>query len=306
MSAEGTRTVVQALAIPVHVPVIDKSETLCYIHPTELGRIEGSKAIACRCENEMRSRLHRRRIGGLLALLACVLLGCTTSPRVHREADARYQLAQSYLGNGSYHLAEQEVRKALDLVANESHYHELLALIHQAQGRLHLAEEAYRVALQQTAVPPSVLVNYSTLLLLRERLDEAIVMAHRALQDSGYEKPALAYTNLGLAYFKRGDLPQALVQLRTALEYQPDLPEAHHNLGLVYGRLQEPEKAIRAFYEAVRYRSTYIEAHASLGRVLLEVGRTDEARIAFERVVTLAPDSNMATTSREQLKRLKP
>ncbi|MGQ4807940.1 Photosystem I assembly protein Ycf3 [Candidatus Entotheonellaceae bacterium PAL068K] len=271
-----------------------------------MSEAEGSKAVACRCENGMRPRPHRRRRGGLLALLACIVLGCTTSPQVHREADARYQLAQSYLGNGSYHLAEQEVRKALDLAANEPHYYELLALIYQAQGRLHLAEEAYRMALKQTAVPPSVLVNYSTLLLLRERLDEAIVMAQRVLQNSDYEKLALVYTNLGLAYFKKGDLPQALEQLRTALEYRPDLPEAHHNLGLVYGRLQEPEKAIREFYEAIRYRSTYVEAHASLGRVLLEVGRTDEARIAFERVVTLAPNSDMASASREQLKRLRP
>ena len=256
----------------------------------------------------MRSMLYRSRIGAALWLVVLVygFLGCAGSRQMRQEADSRYQLAQSYLGNGSYLLAEQEIRKALDLVSEAPHYYELLGLIRQAQGRLALAEEAYRVALQQPDVPSSVLVNYSTLLLLRERLDEAIAMAQRALQNPGYEKPALAYTNLGVAYLKQGALELAMAQFRTALEYRPDLPEAHHNLGLVYVRVQEREKAIREFHAAIRYRPAYVEALASLGRVLLEIGRTDEARIVLERVVTLDPDSDIALASREQLKLLTP
>lgn len=252
--------------------------------------------------------LQSRRLPGLLLLtvLVYVLPGCTASTQVRLQADNRYELAQSYMGNGSYLLAEQEIRKALQLVSDEPRYLELLALIHQAQGRFHFAEEAYRAALQQTDPPSSVLVNYSTLLLLRKRFDEAIALVQRALQDPRYEKPALAYTNLGLAYFEKGALRQAEGQLRTALEYRPDLPEAHHNLGLVYARLAERDKAIREFREAIRYRPSYVEAHVSLGRTLLEVGRRDEARIAFERVVTLAPDSDMAIASRKQLKFLTP
>src|SRR5207249_8310526 len=48
-----------------------------------------------------------------------------------------------------------------------------------------------------------------TVLLLRERPDEAIVIAQRALQVSGYDQPARAYTNIGIAYLKKGALTQA-------------------------------------------------------------------------------------------------
>lgn len=267
----------------------------------------------------------------LLALLMSVLAaGCAASMQQSRmEAGEHYQLAQSYLGNGSYGLAEQEIKKTLDLVSDDPRYYELLALIHQARGRLHLAEGAYRLALQQTAVPPSVLVNYSTLLLLLDRLDEAIAVAQQALRSPHYGKPEMAYTNLGLAYLKKGSLRQAVDQFRTALTHQPDLPEAHYNLGLTYIRLGDREQAIRAFREAVHYRPSYVAAYSSLGKVLLEAGRideahlalervvnlgkalleagrTDEARLAFERVVALAPNSDMAMTSRNQLKLLSP
>jgi tetratricopeptide (TPR) repeat protein len=128
----------------------------------------------------------------------------------------------------------------------------------------------------------------------------------RALREPSYSKPALAYTNMGLAYFKKGSPAQAIEQFRLALEYQPNLPEAHYNLGLVYAQLGEHNKAIRALREAIRYRPSYVEAHASLGAALLETGRQEEARLAFERVIALAPDSEMAVTSRKQLKHLTP
>ncbi len=242
----------------------------------------------------------------LFVLAAELLSGCVATRQIRVQADEHYRLAQSYLGHASYRLAEQEIRKALELLPREARYFELLALIYQAQGRLHLAAAAYRMALQQAHVPPSVLVNYSTVMLLQERPDAAIALAQRALRDPGYSKPALAHTNIGLAYLQKGALYQAVEHLRTALEYQPDLPEAHHNLGLVYKRLGQYGKAIRAFRQAIRLRPAYIEAYASLGEVLLENGQREEARHAFERVIALAPESEIATSVRKQLRSLTP
>ncbi len=244
---------------------------------------------------------------GIICLIsAFVTIGCGPSQEHRLKADNSYRVAQQYLGGKSYLLAEQEIRKSLDAVPDDPRYYELLALIHQAQGRLKHADEAYRAALQQADVPPSVLVNYSTILLLQNRYDEAITTAQRALADANYDKPALAHTNIGLAYLKKAALSRAADHFRTALDYQPALPEAHHNLGLVYARSGERDQAILSFREAIRTRPSYPEAYASLGHMLLEEGRRQEARDAFERVITIAPDSTFATASRQQLKRLTP
>ena len=235
-----------------------------------------------------------------------VLTSCGPPPQARLEADEHYLVSQQYLGDGRYQPAEQEIRKALDLVPHEARYFELLALIYQAQGRLNLADDAYRAALQQPDAPPSVMVNYSTVLLRRDRYDEAIELARRALQNPGYDKPDIAYYNIGYAYLKKGEVRQAVDSFHAALEYQPSLPEAHHNLGLAYTRLGERAQAARSFREAIRYRPSYVEAHAELGKVLLEEGHRDEARAAFEQVVALAPDSELAVAARRQLQRLNP
>lgn len=265
-------------------------------------------------------KLVQHRVGMAWLLWFSVVMhlvgGCASSGRARVQAEDHYRLAQSYLSNASYVLAEQEIRKALTLQPDNVRYLECLALIHQAQvyqapgtlnlTRLRLAEEAYRTALRHADAAPSVLVNYSTVLLLSERPDEAIAMAQRALQVPGYDQPARAHTSIGIAYLNKGAFVQAAEHFRKALDYQASLPEVHHNLGLAYTGLGRGAEAIRAFHEAIRYRPSYVDAYLGLGNVLLKEGRKDEARVVFERIIALAPGSSIAADLREQLKSLTP
>jgi Tfp pilus assembly protein PilF len=241
----------------------------------------------------------------LLLLTAGASLGCGTGAKQQAQADNYYQLAQTYLGAESYDAAERAIRQALSLRPRESRYFELLALTHQVRGRFDLAEDAYQQALQQSDPPPSVLVNYSTLLLLRHQPDEALELAQRALQDPGYDRPAFAHVNMGLAYSQQGQFAAAAAQFRRALTYV-SLPEAYHNLGLAYDGMGQHEAAIQAFRDAIRLRPTYAAAYAGLGEALLAAGQVGEARQALERVIALQPGSPLAVASREQLDRLVP
>lgn len=254
----------------------------------------------------MKPTVNARRLATFLLLVAAgAALGCGTLSEQRAQAENYYQLAQTYLGAESYEAAEQAIRQALSLRPREPNYFELLALTYQVRNRFDLAEDAYRQALQHSNPSPSVLVNYSTLLLLRSRPEEALDLAQRALKNPGYDRPALAHLNMGLAYSQQGRLEPAAAQFRRALAYR-SLPEAYHNLGLAYSRMERLDAAIQAFRDAVRLRPTYAAAYAGLGDALLADGRVDEARQALERVLALQPDSTIAAASREKLDRLAP
>ena len=149
-----------------------------------------------------------------------------------------------------------------------------------------------------------MLVNYSTLLLLRGRPGEALELAQRALKDPATTGPPLPTSTWGWP-IPAGTVRPAVAQFRRALAYL-NLPEAYHNLGLAYSRMGRPDAAIQAFRDAVRLRPTYAAAYAGLGEALLAAGETDEAREALERVIALQPDSPLAVASRTRLDRLAP
>ena len=253
----------------------------------------------------MKQAANAHRLTLMLLLIAGVSQGCGAIAKQRAQADSYYELAQTYLGAESYDAAERAIRRALRLRPREPRYFELLALTYQVRNRFDLAEDAYRQALQQRKPPPSVVVNYSTLLLLRSRPGEALDLAQRALQDPGYDQPAFAHVNMGLAYSQQGQYAQAVVQFRRALNYRA-LPEAYHNLGLAYSRMGRHDAAVQAFRDAVRLRPAYAAAYAGLGEALLAAGQADEARQALERVIALRPGSPLAVASRTQLDRLAP
>lgn len=294
--------------------MIDNHCNLCYTQAPEPikdwpGKVStGVQLYGTQDGVQMKSRLYSVRnlwpVGLWVVMNFC--LGCNAASQQRLQAADHYRFAQSYLATKSYPLAEQEIRKALLMQSQDAEYLGFLALIYQAQGQLNAAEDAYRLALEQAEIPSSVLVNYSTLMLLLNRDEEAMHQARRALQSPGYDKPARAYTNIGLAYLRQGAAEHAVEHFQKALQYQPSLPEIYHNLGLAYEQLGRRVEAIRAFREAVRLRPNYAAAYAGLGQALLAEGRTAEARKAFELVIDLDPDSNMAMASQEQLKRLAP
>jgi Tfp pilus assembly protein PilF len=94
----------------------------------------------------------------------------------------------------------------------------------------------------------------------------------------------------GWAYLERGDAERAEVAFEHALEFRPDLPEAHNGLGVV-ARTRADLPAARARFErAVRLEPDFAEGHANLGETLLAMGRADAAEAELRAALRIDPD----------------
>jgi len=104
--------------------------------------------------------------------------------------------------------------------------------------------------------------NYGGELMQRGDLTDAIMHFKHALELN--PKMTQAHVNLATAYITRGQLAEALKQYETIVELEPDSPEAQHNLaGLLrtQGRIDE---AIDHFERALRLRPDYVAAQQAL------------------------------------------
>ncbi|MBI5117196.1 tetratricopeptide repeat protein [Candidatus Poribacteria bacterium] len=100
--------------------------------------------------------------------------------------------------------------------------------------------------------------------------------------------------NLGNAYFRRGDIANALAHTETAFRLRPDFPQVSYNLGLMYatvGRLGEAEAMYR---KAIESDPAYARAHNNLAAILFSRGRLEEAGSEWSRALALDPGMEQA------------
>ena len=115
---------------------------------------------------------------------------------------------------------------------------------------------------------------------------------------SSYPQSARAHNNLGNALsLVPGRLPNAIVELETALRIRPDYAEAHYNLGNAFahtpGRLDE---AIDEFRAALRFPPDFgklqhdANTHVNLGNVLARTDQLPEAIAEYHAAIRVRPD----------------
>ena len=101
---------------------------------------------------------------------------------------------------------------------------------------------------------------------------------------------ALAYTNLGVALAKRGDVAAAIANYRSALALEPDDPDSWYNLGRAYARQKAWTEAERALQLSLRIRPAGAVAWSELGIAQHNLQQDAKAEASFRTAIRLEPD----------------
>ena len=160
-------------------------------------------------------------------------------------------------------------------------------------NRLALALAAASLALSCKHVvkihPQAVEHNtFGTQYLEAGDLDKAQHRFELALEyNADYPEP---YNNLCLVWVKRSNLARAKDFCIRALRLNNDFAQAYNNLGYIY--LQEKKslgKAEDSFRSALKVNPGYIEARYNLCLTLLQLKRSDDARVCYDKVIETNP-----------------
>jgi tetratricopeptide (TPR) repeat protein len=93
---------------------------------------------------------------------------------------------------------------------------------------------------------------------------------------------------------KRGRADEAVLQLRKAVELDPDRAELQEEIGVVLASLGRAQEAASAFEAALRRDPSLPASHNNLGFLLLQAGRREAAIAHFREALRLAPDFELA------------
>ena len=135
--------------------------------------------------------------------------------------------------------------------------------------------------------------NLSNAYYKQGNVSEAINTARQALAvapDRG-----VAYYNLGNLYAGQGRFDLAKQYFERAMAIYPNYADARSNYGQLVAERGDLETGIRYFREAIHLNPSIPRAHLNLGVALAKLGRIDEAIGPLQKAVRLSPDSPEAS-----------
>jgi protein O-mannosyl-transferase len=99
---------------------------------------------------------------------------------------------------------------------------------------------------------------------------------------------------LGVGLEKEGQVRQAMVHYRVAVDILPSYTEAHFNIGHLFRIQGAWQKAAEKFMTALQYQPRDLKFRLNLAGVMLEGGQTREAVQRFQDALQIDPDSTEA------------
>jgi Tfp pilus assembly protein PilF len=152
------------------------------------------------------------------------------------DAEAYFRKGYEAQMQGNLEEAIAHYRRSIELCPT-AEAHTFLGWAYSYQGKHEEAIQECQLAIQIDPEFGNPYNDIGAYLIELGRLDEAILWLRRAIGARRYEPRHYPHMNLGRVYAKQGKLYEAVVELKRALEIQPDYVAARSELHRILGRL---------------------------------------------------------------------
>lgn len=116
--------------------------------------------------------------------------------------------------------------------------------------------------------------------------------------------PAAAANDEGMRLYKEKKYSEAAAKFTEAAKLQPTSALFANNAGFAFYRLQQYDDAVKWFQQAIQTDPKRAIAYLNLGDAYLALQKKAEAKDAYEKFLTLSPNSRNAPAVREKVKSL--
>lgn len=237
-----------------------------------------------------------------LLVLGCCVYGCAVSgPSREDMAKSHYQLAQSYMATRDYSSALEELLEGVRIQPSNPDMHNLIAQTYQHKGVFEKAETHYLKALNLKPEDPYFQNNLAALYLDMHRWKEAATYFRKAADNLVFKYPVRALTGLGVAYYRAGEYPEAVMAYKEALQQFPDNLTVLSLLGQCYAKMEKYALAEEVFERALAIDPLDSALRFEYARTLLKHDKDEKAREQFREIANREDQTRVGKEAREYL-----
>ncbi len=221
---------------------------------------------------------------GSLLLSACVT---TIESRLTRKADPEKavenytQLGLGYIQQGRFDRARARINRALEIDSEYAPANNAMALLLQSEREPELAEEYFLKSIDLDDEFSQGQYNYGMFLMQQNRFDEACQHLKNAADDVQYQQRGKASQNLGLCYYRNGQVDLAITTYERMLKVQRFNAPVLVNLSTLLfekGRYEEAQQYYNRFTRIVAREQSQQSANSLwLGIRLARVSNNEKA-----------------------------
>lgn len=213
-------------------------------------------------------------------------------------------LAKASLLRGNLQQAIIDIKEAEKTDGSDPEVYDIEGLIYFGLKGYKEAEKSYKKAIKLKSDYSEARYNLCGLYLTLEEMDNAIEQCAKAASDLVYRSRDKAFTSLGVAYFRKGNIDKAKECYQKALEINPALVYTYNELGILYMSTGKEEDAVEEFKKATDGYNLYDEAHYNLGLAYLKLGKVEDACASFKKVTEISPESTIGVNAKGYLRSL--
>jgi Tfp pilus assembly protein PilF len=199
-------------------------------------------------------------------------------------------MGASYMSDGKINEAYTEFHKAIMLDPRNKEALNQLGYLSTLFKKYDDAILYYRRAIASDPGYSDPMNNLGVLYLELENWDEAIKCFNSALNNPLYQSPERALTNMGYAYYRKGEYSKAENHLKEAILRNPIFSIAYYTLGLVYVKYGDDRTAIEQFQKAIDMMPNYMDAHWEIANAYNRLDLSEKALKHFKIIAEKDPD----------------
>ncbi len=231
----------------------------------------------------------------LLAVDSAIL---RENPEIHRKAVEKFFVSRFSKMGGKVTVVPNANSVEIEWMpakfsGDQSLFDKALELL--KEGSYEQAEPLLIALAGRPTCDPHVLLNYGMMLSDQGRLDEAI----KQLTTATTKMPTSAdpWNALGVAFQRKGNRAKALESLQRSHQIEPGNPYTLRNLGGLLGE-SEPAQALECFKQASILLPADQQTQYGYGLCLFKNNQLEEADVAFSKVISLSPYTEIAELAR--------
>ena len=227
-----------------------------------------------------------RWTGAAICLLVVLGTGCSRDPNIRKQ---KYlESGQRYFDKGQYREAEIQFENAIQVDTRFTDAHFKLAQAAMKLEQWPIVVQELTTTIQQQPDQYAARLDLANLLILARHFDEAKPHLD-VLAQTQPDNPEV-YIARSNYYAGTGDISDALADMRTALQKDPNRSDSYLNLAMLQMRGQQWDAAEVSFKKAAELNPKSTNALLSLGNFYQSRGRFPEAEQLFRRAIASAQD----------------